>query len=62
MKLVKIPCDNCGNRTKNPTQCEHGWELCDDCAPVDCCQGCAFEAAEDAATDQALTAYYEDRP
>jgi hypothetical protein len=60
-KLDTIPCDNCGEETAVPEQCSHGWELCRRCASVDCCQGCAFEAAEDRATDRALTAHYENR-
>jgi hypothetical protein len=59
--LATIPCDNCGDQTAHPQLCEHGWELCLNCSSVDCCQGCAFEAAEDRAADRALTAHYENR-
>jgi hypothetical protein len=59
--LSTIPCDNCGTETTNPETCTHGWELCPACSSVDCCQGCAFEAAEDHAADRALTAHYENR-
>jgi hypothetical protein len=59
--LATIPCDNCGDDTSAPEQCSHGWELCQSCASVDCCQGCAFEAAEDRAADRALTAHFENR-
>jgi hypothetical protein len=53
--LATIPCDNCGERTGNPTTCEHGWECCDRCAPIDCCQGCDFERTEAAAVRREAT-------
>lgn len=59
--LSTIPCDNCGERTGNPEQCPHGWEMCPRCPAEEHCQGCAFEAAEDRAADRALTAHYENQ-
>jgi hypothetical protein len=59
--LSTIPCDHCGTETSAPELCPHGWELCCSCAAVECCTGCAREAAEDRATDRALTAHYENR-
>jgi hypothetical protein len=43
--LDTIPCDSCGEETADPSPCDHGADMCRDCANEGYCYLCKREDA-----------------